>query len=109
VQADACHRLWRYLVEGGAENCGRALAFAGYLIGEGGEPPPALALPRAGYYVPRQGVVAAAEALARLEPSTPVAALIFYRALLDGGMCEPIDALAAALTAQGLAPLPLFA
>ena len=38
----------------------------------------------------------------------PIAALIFYRAFLQGGATAPIDALVAALAAEGIAALPIF-
>jgi cobaltochelatase CobN len=108
VPPERCRLLWRYLVEGGAENGRRALAFMDHLIGAGPEPPPPLILPRAGFYSPRKGVVAADEAFAAIAPADPVAAVVFYRALLDGEMLAPIDALVAALAAEGLAALPVF-
>ena len=41
-------------------------------------------------------------------PRRPVAALVFYRALIHGGSTEPIDALVTALGEQGIAALPIF-
>src|SRR5262249_46853395 len=38
----------------------------------------------------------------------PVAALVFYRALLQAGSLEPIDALIAALDRHGLDALPIY-
>ena len=38
----------------------------------------------------------------------PIAALVFYRAFLQGGATAPIDALVTALAAEGIAALPIF-
>jgi cobaltochelatase CobN len=38
----------------------------------------------------------------------PTAAIVFYRALLQAGQTEPVDALCDALAARGLEPLPLY-
>jgi Cobalamin biosynthesis protein CobN and related Mg-chelatases len=44
-----------------------------------------------------------------LEQDRPVAAIVFYRALLQAGNLSVIDALIAALDAAGLDALPLYA
>ena len=76
-------KLWAYLVEGGAENLADALRFCAWLIGEGDEPEEARALPSAGVY-------ARACAIRRKRPT---AAIVFYRALMQAGQTEPVDAL----------------
>jgi cobaltochelatase CobN len=130
--------LWSYLVEGGTENLVGALRYCAHLIGAGGEPEPAEALPSAGFFpFSRREKVAAErpdEGMQRPEPGSllasvvpphpspsatpspsgrgradhPVAAIVFYRALVQAGQTEPVDALCAALAERGLAPLPLF-
>ncbi|MEM9012021.1 MAG: cobaltochelatase subunit CobN [Pseudomonadota bacterium] len=47
-------------------------------------------------------------AVANWTPGAPIAAIVFYRALAQGGGLEPITALAEALAEQGLNPLPIF-
>ncbi len=95
AEADA-RALWSFLVEGGSQNMASALRTCAHLIGAGdppGEPHP---LPTAGLH----GAVP--------DDDNPVAAVVFYRALVQAGQTEPVDALCAALAERGLAPLPLF-
>jgi len=101
---EIARRLWRTLVEGGAENATRALALMAHRIGLGDDPGDAEALPRCGVYRPGQGV-------APFSPPAdhrPVVPVVFYRSILQGGATAPIDMLAEALQAEGLTPLPLF-
>ena len=46
---------------------------------------------------------------ARWQPDRPVAAVVFYRALVQAGDLAAIDGLMEALQAHGLNPLPVFA
>ncbi len=97
-------RLWRYLVEGGAANAGKFLEGCGAILGGGEWPAEAQPLLKAGVleigtsHPPHQG-----EAGAR-----PLAAVVFYRALVQSGQTEPVEALARALAARGLEVLPIF-
>ena len=97
VAPEARDRLWRYLVHGGLDNACGFLAFAATLLGHDADWREPLPLARAGLYRP---VPAAGR---------PVAALVFYRALVQAGNLAPVDALMDALAARGLAPLPIFA
>jgi cobaltochelatase CobN len=114
VPTDQARRLWSYLVEGGSENLAGALRLCAHLIGEGSAPEEAQPLPTAGLY-------AAAERLSRRQPSPTrgegsvhastarsTAAIVFYRALVQAGQTEPVDALCAALAERGLAALPIY-
>ncbi|MEO1472131.1 MAG: hypothetical protein AAFV86_24120, partial [Pseudomonadota bacterium] len=98
--------LWAYLAEGGPENAEHFLRLAAHLIGEGERPPAAVPLLRAGVYA--RGMVSASAPAATVPAGTvvaatvpagtvtaaapppgwaqgrPVAALVFYRALLQG-------------------------
>ena len=107
---EACHRLWQYLVHGGIANAADFLRYAATLIGHAGpwlEPRPLL---RAGLYWPgREQATLADIRSAWPQPARPVAALVFYRALVQAGNLKTIDALIAALIAAGLNPLPVFA
>jgi cobaltochelatase CobN len=105
---EVCRRLWRYLCEGGAENAARALGFMAALIGEAAAGHAPVALPRSGCYVPGKGAVSLDEAVAALPEGRPVAPLVFYRSILQGGATAPVDALAAALRDEGIAALPIF-
>jgi cobaltochelatase CobN len=93
-------KLWSYLVEGGSENLADALRYSAHLIGEGVEPQEARQLPTAGMYV-------RAEPIAR-RPGSPTTAIVFYRALVQAGQTEPVDALSAALAERGMRPLPIY-
>ncbi len=104
----ACRRLWRYLVEGGAGNAGRALDYMAHLIGAAANPDAAETLPRCGCYRPGQGAVDLVAAIAALPAGVPVAPIVFYRSVLQGGATAPIDALSAALAAEGMVALPIF-
>jgi cobaltochelatase CobN len=88
-------RLRRYFACGGLDNAERCLRFAAHLLGSGPPPEPAVELPRAGFY-------------RRSEAGNPAAALVFYRALIEGGFTAPVDALIEALRSQGIATSALF-
>ncbi|MBK8176892.1 MAG: cobaltochelatase subunit CobN [Rhodospirillales bacterium] len=101
VGAEAHHRLWRYLAEGGIENAVEFLAYAAALIGGAQnwqEPRPLL---HAGLYQPAVGLPAATD-------ERPLAAIIFYRALVQAGNLAVIDRLIEALDAAGLAARAIF-
>jgi cobaltochelatase CobN len=108
VTPDEAKRLWRYLVEGGAGNAERFLRYAASLVGRGQEwrePAPIL---RAGLYWPGADRPDLDALRRQWKPDSPVAALIFYRALVLAANTAPIDALIASLAARGLNPLPVF-
>ncbi|HWG80139.1 MAG TPA: cobaltochelatase subunit CobN, partial [Stellaceae bacterium] len=109
VPADAAHRLWRYLAEGGAGNAQHFLRYAASLIGRDSawrEPAPLL---RAGLYWPGRDGVTLDDIRARWRADAPIAAIVFYRALVQAANTAPVDALIRALTSRGLNALPLFA
>jgi len=89
--------LWRYFVEGGRDNAAAALAWITHALGQGPPAPPVRPVPTAGYW-PR----------ARAVDARPRAAILFYRALIQGSMTEPVEALADALEARGLAAQPIY-
>jgi cobaltochelatase CobN len=108
LPADACHRLWQYLAHGGLDNATELLAYAGDLLGRSEpwrEPAPLL---RAGLYWPGLSNPDLEAVRAQWRPERPVAAFVFYRALVQAGDLEAIDALIAGLAEAGLNPLPLF-
>ncbi|ADZ70457.1 cobaltochelatase subunit CobN [Polymorphum gilvum] len=109
VPVEAARRFWRYCVEGGAENHANALRHAAHLIGLGDAPPPPAPLPRAGLYLPGHGAPGLDDLAATWrDPARPLAAVVFYRALVQGGETAPVDALVAALDAAGVNALPVF-
>ena len=109
VPAAALHRLWRYLGEGGSANAEELLRYAASLIGRETawrEPAPLL---HAGLYWPHRDQPSLDDIRAFWCAGAPVAAIVFYRALVQAANTAPIDALIAALRERGLNPLPLFA
>ncbi len=109
LPAEACHRLWQYLMHGGLDNATEFLRYAAELAGtrqEWREPRPLL---RAGLYWPGRSAPSLDELRAAWKPNRPVAAIVFYRALLQAANTETIDALIEALDASGLNALPVFA
>jgi len=90
---EAAERLWRYLTFGGVDNSEQALRFLGGM--EWLEPKP---LPPAGLY-PERPVI---------DPAAPLAALVFYRALVLAGDTAAIDAQMAALGAAGIQAVGIF-
>jgi cobaltochelatase CobN len=108
LPADALDRLWRYLAEGGAENAEQLLRYAASLIGRDAawrEPVPLL---RAGLYWPGASAPTLDALRAHWNEEAPVAAIVFYRALVQAANTAPVDTLIEALSARGLNPLPLF-
>ncbi|PJK31135.1 cobaltochelatase subunit CobN [Minwuia thermotolerans] len=98
--------LHRYLSEGGPANYRHWLALCRTLL-EGGEaPPPPKRLMRAGLYWPGREAPSLAEV--QTGRARPAAMVVFYRALLQGGSTEPVDALIGALEEAGLQPVPVF-
>ncbi|MDY0883873.1 cobaltochelatase subunit CobN [Dongia soli] len=109
LPAEAVHRLWQYLVQGGVENARQLLAYGASLTGRESdwqEPRPLL---RAGLYWPGRQILRLDDLQAVWKPQRPVGTIVFYRALLQAGNLAAIDALIAALQARGLNPLPIYA
>ncbi|MCW0233942.1 MAG: cobaltochelatase subunit CobN [Ferrovibrio sp.] len=105
--------LFEYFREGGIENLRHALHRAAALIGRDEDPPAARPLPAAGLYWPQIGdpdldsLRQAWDGTHRRGPQ-PVAAIVFYRALMQAGDLAAVDALIAALASEGLNPLPIY-
>ena len=103
------HRFWRYCVEGGSENYANALRFAAFLIGDDEDPAHPVPLPRAGIYLKGHSSPDLETLKATwVDPSRPVAAITFYRALVQGAQTPPVDALVSALDQAGVNALPVF-
>ncbi len=108
VGGDQRDALWAYLREGGPDNAAAFLNAAAAILSGSELPPPARPLPKAGLYWPG-AIHADLDAI----PSwwckdKPVAALIFYRALMQSGDLAAVGALIESLAAQGLNPLPVY-
>jgi cobaltochelatase CobN len=105
---EACHRLWQYGVHGGLYNAKQMLACAASLLGADElwqEPAPLL---RAGLYWPGVPRPTLADLRRAWRQDRAVAALVFYRALVQASDLAAVDGLIAALGAAGLNALPIF-
>src|SRR5579864_8874018 len=105
---DACRRLWRYLAEGGPANADNFLRYAVSLIGretKWAEPAPLL---RAGLYWPDRPLPSLADIASEWKGDGGVVRIVFYRELVQSGNTAPVDALATALVARKLQPLPIY-
>jgi cobaltochelatase CobN len=97
--------LWAFLNEGGAENARGLLDYAAAMIDGGERPAGAVPLMRAGVWAaPVSPHPKPVEGTGR----RGIAAIVFYRALVQSGQTAPVEALIAALTARGLAVRPIF-
>jgi cobaltochelatase CobN len=66
-------------------------------------------LPSAGVYIDSLAAASLPSSSTEVDPQPrPTAAIVFYRALVQAGETEPVDALCAALADRGLQPLPLY-
>ena len=99
--------LWHYLSEGGAPNAGSFLEYCSALLRGTEKPQRAAPLLKAGLWWP--GL--ANPSLSDVIPSgnsAPVVPVCFYRALVQSGQTQPVEALIEALRAEGLQALPVF-
>ena len=107
-------QLAAYLDHGGLDNAEALLMALDDIINATNTAPPPRPLLKAGLYWHDARVVdfTDMEAIWRrenLNEDAPIAALVCYRALMQGGRCAPMDALISALTARGIRALPLYA
>ncbi|MGB2410282.1 MAG: cobaltochelatase subunit CobN, partial [Candidatus Puniceispirillaceae bacterium] len=103
-----CHALAAYLDSGGPDN---ALAFLMALrdLCDGTDlAPPAAPLLRAGIYWPGHRTPDLTTLRANWRDGAPVAAITFYRALMQAADLAPVDVMIEACIDAGLNPLPLF-
>jgi cobaltochelatase CobN len=92
--ADA-ERLRGYLARGGAENAAGFLRACAAILDGAKKPASPIEPRRSGIYRRDGG-------------DEPVAALVFYRSVLDGGQSAPIDALIDALSARGIGATAIY-
>ncbi len=105
----AVNRLWHYLVHGGAANALEFLRCAASLIefpADWREPSPIL---RAGLYWPGCTEPTLDDVRRHWQTDAPVAAVVFYRALVQAADTDVIDDMIGALRRAGLNALPLHA
>ncbi|MBV8915346.1 MAG: cobaltochelatase subunit CobN, partial [Acetobacteraceae bacterium] len=98
VPSQGWARLGECLAQGGAENLRRALLLAAHLGGVREDPGlAAMTLPQAGEFV-----------FPPVDRAWAEVAIVFYRSHLQAGDTAPIEALAAALAARGLAARGIY-
>lgn len=100
--------LWSLLGQGGAINARAFVDALGALAArDRGDAQitirAAETLPENGLLYPLRG-----DAITGGESDSPIVPLVFYRALVQAGDLAPVQALAEALSARGLSPLPIF-
>jgi cobaltochelatase CobN len=108
LPAETSHRLWQYCIHGGPENMRNLLRHAANIVGhtlDWAEPAPLL---QAALYWPGRDRPMVDDLRVEWVAAAPVAAIVFYRALIQAGNLAPVDALIAALREQGLNPLPVY-
>ena len=101
-------QLWSYLIEGGADNARGLIEFAEALLDGGEQPAPAAPLLKAGLWHPTVSNPVLADLGKDWIPGGPVAAICFYRALVQSGHTAPVAALCEGLKAQRVNALPVF-
>ena len=105
---EACRRLWSYLLHGGAANARSFLAYAATLIGRRFEWLEPAELPRAGIWWPGPDHPGLADLRSEWTKDRSVAALVFYRALVQANNVAPVRALVEALGRNGVDCLPVY-
>ena len=109
VKIEQAKQFWRYCTEGGDENLRNALKFAAYLIGKSSEPAQPKILPRAGIWCPTGGMTTLSELENRFKKNNrSQAALVFYRAMVQGAATAPIKEICEALDRTGMDTVPIF-
>jgi cobaltochelatase CobN len=106
--SQACARLHAYLSEGGPQNAANFLRYCAHLLDRGLDPQAAHPLLKAGLYWPGLAAPSFDDIAARWLPGAAVAALVFYRSVIEGGNTDPVDRLVAALRTHRLNALPVF-
>ncbi len=108
IDGEKRHALWQYLVHGGPANAQGFLKFTDHLLHNSEPPAQAAMLLKAGLYWPDLMLPNLPQIQKNWREHAPVVALTFYRALIQGGSLDPIDAMIKALEGEGLNPLPVF-
>ncbi|MEO1540390.1 MAG: cobaltochelatase subunit CobN [Pseudomonadota bacterium] len=108
VTREAWEGLLAYCIEGGPRNAANLLRHAQHLLGRADEPPAAEPLLRAGTYWPGADAAGLDTLRDAWTDGAPVAAIVFYRALMQGAGLHPINRLVRSLVRRGLNPLPIF-
>lgn len=108
VEGEFANKCWDYLKEGGPENMRNLLRLAAHHLGEGEEPTDAVPLMKAGVWYPKLGICSLEALKENWVEGQPVVAINFYRALVQSGGLQPIEAMVDALVAKNINVLPMF-
>ena len=108
VDGEFADKCWAYLKEGGPENMQNLLRLAGHHLGQGEEPADAVPLMKAGIWYPKLGICDLEAIQSKWVEDQPVVAINFYRALVQSGGLQPIEAMVDALVKRGINVLPMF-
>ncbi|MEH6402155.1 MAG: cobaltochelatase subunit CobN, partial [Sneathiella sp.] len=102
------HRLWQYLVQGGAANYDEFLKYSAFLLDrktDWREPRPLL---KAGIYWPNLKDIDLDMIQTKWINGAPVVGIIFYRALFQANNLGPVNDLITALGHNGVNALPVY-
>ena len=108
VSTEAYRRIWNYLLHGGAANARSFLAYAATLIDRRLDWLEPAELPRAGIWWPGLDNPGLNDLRRVWTHDQPVAALVFYRALVQANNVAPVRALIEALGRNGVDCLPMY-
>ncbi len=108
VEGEFAEKCWAYLKEGGPENMQNLLRLTSHHLGQDEEPVDAVPLMKAGIWYPALGITDFAAIKAKWVDGQTVVAINFYRALVQSGGLQPIEAMVEALKARGMNVLPMF-
>jgi cobaltochelatase CobN len=108
LDGNQCARIWGYLTEGGQANAENLLGYAAHILDDEVEPAPAQPLLKAGVYTSGSSAMGLDDLRKNWRHDRPVAAVIFYRALVQSGQTAAIHALCEALEKRGLNVLPIY-
>ncbi len=101
-------RLHAWFSHGGPDNADSFLGWAAEKLGHAAHWHEPVPLVRAGLYHPEHGRPALDTLRRAWTDGAPVAALVFYRALMEAGSLAAVDALVRAVEEAGLNVLPVF-
>ena len=108
IGTDAYRRLWGFLLHGGAANARSFLAYAASLLDRRFDWLEPAELPRAGIWWPGLDNPGLSDLRRVWANDQPVAALVFYRALVQADNVAPVRALVEALGDNGVNCLPVY-
>ncbi len=108
LPAESCDALWRFLIEGGAENARGFLDGCGDILAGREIEAQAAPLLKAGIFALPPSAPDGASPPQGGRVASGTAAIVFYRALVQAGQTAPVEALAQALATRGLAVLPVY-